>query len=238
EGVVVKTELDLEKRLPTLPNTPSSAYPMSIIGDSLPRHHPLDMEQLNSHFSTTTIGTEMDPTSRVFNERSHFSAWTTRSDTSSVIVDTSIPVPSLDRNVLLGDSSPRLVHAAKEPFLPASLSYSSMSSSTSTTPSSICGNMDAAFVDHEDIAPTARSVHVATSPSQIQHYSLPKCDYQSQKTLKAPSRASPEGFSDNAPLSDNDQQPSINSHCNELIHSESMQRLLDELSYLSGIIQQ
>lgn len=238
EDVLVRTELDLEKRLPTLPNTPSSAYPMSIIGDSLPCHQPLDMDQLNSHFSATTVDTQMHPTSRALNERSHFSAWTTTSDTSSIFVDTSEPVPSLDRNGYLGGGRPRLDHAVEELFLPASFSYSSMTSSTSTTPSSVCGNMDTESADHEEAAPSARFSHVAALPNQIQHYSLPDYGYQSQNTLKSPSRKSPEGFSGSATISDIEHQTTINGHGNEIIHSESMQRLLDELSYLGGMIRQ
>ncbi|RMZ88507.1 hypothetical protein DV736_g4263, partial [Chaetothyriales sp. CBS 134916] len=50
--------LDLEKRLPTLPNTPSSAYPASLTESEEGSKVALNIEHEQSHFSSTTIDTD------------------------------------------------------------------------------------------------------------------------------------------------------------------------------------
>ena len=54
--IMIEADPDTEKRLPTLPNTPSSAYPVSEIEDSPMRLPPQQapLEEI-SHFSSTTI---------------------------------------------------------------------------------------------------------------------------------------------------------------------------------------
>ncbi|KAK5945637.1 hypothetical protein PMZ80_002842 [Knufia obscura] len=234
EDMPSMAELDLEKRLPTLPNTPSSAYPMSISGESPPRRQPLDIEQLESHFSATTIGTEMCSMSRAFHEKSHFSAWTTTSDTSSIHVDTSVPVPSLDGRNQMKNSRFHAETAANEPSLPASFSYSSMTSSTSTTPSTSNFCTDAEFAELD----ASRAAQVVALPSQVQHYTLPEYDCRSQTTLKPASPRPLAGFVHNTSSMHTDRDVAINNREDDIVHSESMQRLLDELSYLSDMIQQ
>ena len=238
EDSATKSELNLEKRLPTLPNTPSSAYPMSVNGDSPPRHHFLDMHQLESHFSATTIDTEAHTMSRAFNGKSHFSAWTTASDTSSIFVDSSEPIPPFNRSIFMESAKSHGANAANEPFLPGSLSYSSMTSSASTTPSISYIDTDAEFSEFEAARASAGGTNAATPQSQVQHYSLPEHESKSHTTLKAPSQQSMGCIPLDVPFSNTDQQTPISSHGDEVIHSESMMRLLDELSYLSDIIQQ
>ena len=77
----------MEKRLPTLPNTPSSAYPVSEIEDSPMHGIGLPKAPIGkSHFSVTTIDTNESRTDSSAPYKSHFSTWTTSSDQSSAIM--------------------------------------------------------------------------------------------------------------------------------------------------------
>lgn len=85
--VSIQEETGTNKRLPTLPNTPSSAYPVSDIDESpmkLPVTYPVGMDQ--SHFSTTTFDTDTDCLVSDTPLQSHFSAWTSTTDNSSRIL--------------------------------------------------------------------------------------------------------------------------------------------------------
>ena len=79
-----QSALDLEKRLPTLPNTPSSAYPSSFADGDLQHLGPVDMMNLQSHFSCTTIDSEAYTNSYIYNDNSRFSDWTDAPATSAV----------------------------------------------------------------------------------------------------------------------------------------------------------
>lgn len=226
-----KAELDLEKRLPTLPNTPSSAYPASMIEVSPPRHSVLQLGILDSHFSTTTIDTEPHLLSMAVNERSRFSAWTTSTETSSdsIYIDTSVPLPPIyHRRNSFTELSEKLSESPRDTFLSSALSFTSIDSSASTTPSTTLLDVDAEF----EAAQLAMG-----HPGQIPHYSLPMCDHSSQTTIKALSQEPIRGRTGNPSIMGLSEQASIEHHNNEIVHSESMQRLLDELSYLSEMIQ-
>lgn len=224
-----KVELDLEKRLPTLPNTPSSAYPASMVEVTPPRQSMLHLGLLESHFSSTTIDSEPNLLSMALNERSHFSAWTTSTDTSSIHVDTSIPLPTLyHRRDSFTELSKQMSESPGETFLSSALSFTSIDSSNSTTPSTSLLDIDAEF----EAAQLAMG-----HPSQIPKYSLPECDYSSQTTIKAHSQEPLRGRSGNPSIVTLSQEANANAHESEIVHSESMQRLLDELSYLSDMIQ-
>lgn len=226
-----KAELDLEKRLPTLPNTPSSAYPASMVETSPPRHPKPQPAILDSHFSSTTIDTEPHLLSMALNQKSHFSAWTTTTDTSSIRIDTSVPLPALyHRRDSFTNSSNILAESPSEAFLSSALSFTSIDSSVSTTPSTTLLDVDAEF----EAAQLAMGY-----PHQIPHYSLPECDYSSQTTIKPHSQEPLRGRSGNPSIVGLSEQANISHHHhnNEILHSESMQRLLDELSYLSDMIQ-
>lgn len=234
QGALTKLELDLEKRLPTLPNTPSSAYPLSFNEDSPRRYPGMEDELLNSHFSATTIDTEYHPLSAAYKERSHFSAWTTTTGTSSVFFDESVPpLPEFPGAFLSEDGQLHLESPTRDDFLSSNIGYSSVSSSVSTTPSTSILDTDAEF---EAAMYRAQSTMPGTATSQIQHYSLPEYDYASQTTLKAPFEES-RGRSRHPVYLNVDKQNVQNSQNNQIIHSESMQKLLDELSYLSDMIQ-
>lgn len=224
-----KVELDLEKRLPTLPNTPSSAYPASVDEGSPSRDIELPLANLESHFSATTIDTEPNLLSVALNERSHFSAWTTTTDSSSVFIDTSVPMPEMRdlRDSIAG--SPRTeTGSPKGDFLQSILTFSSISSSISTTPSTSFLDVDAEF----EAAQLAMG-----HPSQVPQYSLPESDYSLQTGFKALSQQPFRGRSRNPSIVGLTQQTEPSPRGDEIVHSESMQRLLDELSYLSEMIQ-
>lgn len=207
-----KLELDLEKRLPTLPNTPSSAYPASLADGSPERRFSVDLENLDSHFSATTIDTTPNAFSMTIDQQSHFSAWTTTSDATSFFTDDSVPLPRLrcvQSSVSEINDSP-----TTEILLSSTLSHSSVRSSTSTTASTSFMDTDAEF---EAAALSAGLSLDGKTP----YYSLPENEFSSTLTLKAQLH----------------EQVSIGPRQDEIVHSESMQRLLDELSYLGELIQ-
>lgn len=219
-------KVDLEKRLPTLPSTPSSAYPASLIDDSPQRRFSMDLENLQSHFSATTIDTSSNVLSMSMNERSHFSAWTTTTDTSSIFVDNTIPLPKLQ---FMEDKSNHVSESpTTETFLTSSMSYSSMCSSISTTPSTSFIDTDAEF---ETAVLSAR----LRPDNKVPHYSLPEDEISSTTTLKAQLREPIRGRDGNPAFY---QQDTMRPRRGQIVHSESMQRLLDELSYLGEMIQQ
>lgn len=229
-----RAELNLEKRLPTLPNTPSSAYPISLLGDSPQRRPQPEMQQLESHFSATTIDTEYHPLSMALKERSHFSAWTTTTGTSSIFNEESVPpLPEFPIHLQLEDQQLHSESPTDMSFITSTKSYSSISSSVSSTPSTSILDTDAEF---EAALVKTRPALTATVASHIPHYSLPEYDYASQTTIKAPPEES-RGRSGNPAFLPIGEQNRAKSRGDEIVHSESMQRLLNELSYLSDMIQ-
>ncbi|KAK5080370.1 hypothetical protein LTR05_008617 [Lithohypha guttulata] len=193
-AAIAKMSIDLQKRLPTLPNTPSSAYP-----------------------PITTIDTDADL------ERSHFSAWTTTTNAPSVFINSSVPLP-LPRNP--APCNPAKIDAPQiTGFLPSFDSLASMSSSTSSTPSISFFDIDTEFENAQN--PTKH---------QPPQYSLPEDDYKSP-IISKPTFESFRGRAGNPAIMNTEQHSSVNSDHAEIVHSESMQRLLAELSYLSDMIQ-
>lgn len=240
---------DLGKRLPTLPNSPSSAYPPSSIADDSPRQRfEEELANLQSHFSATTIDTESYTNSYINNEQSRFSDWscsTTRlsptSDCAISIIDLEPMSPTVELDNTLREVNPTLMAGQDEQkdnpeargysapttdALPSAFSFSTISSiASSAAPSShidLDGAKDADF-----------------SWSKFQHYSLPTDETESTATFKQV--ASPKHVS---PLvleaADRDQgfQSQLTSYDGSTMpHSSSMQQLLDELSYLGDMIQ-
>ena len=84
--VRIESEADIDKRLPTLPNTPSSAYPVSEIDDSPMRQPPKPAPAPEaSHFSSTTIDSEASHHVPIPPPpQSCFSSWTTSTEKSSM----------------------------------------------------------------------------------------------------------------------------------------------------------
>lgn len=234
--------LDLEKRLPTLPNTPSSAYPPSIC-DEPAECGSYEIENLRSRFSNTTIGTESYTNSYIQNNQSRFSDWTdctTRASPKSEyesILDFEPMSPPTDAESEFGDNKhnrsdagldfdlDRAEHSAtKQDGLPSAISFSTVSSDISATPSS---RVDLGSVTNARV-----------SRSKFQHYSLPTAESGSGATLKPAPTAEHV-----TPLVVGDHRtgafrPPIGAFDESSIsHSTSMKELLNELSYLGGMIQ-
>lgn len=100
-----------------------------------------------------------------------------------------------------------------------------MSSSTSSTPSISFFDIDTEFENAQN--PTKH---------QPPQYSLPEDDYKSP-IISKPTFESFRGRAGNPAIMNTEQHSSVNSDHAEIVHSESMQRLLAELSYLSDMIQ-
>ncbi|KIW43831.1 uncharacterized protein PV06_04893 [Exophiala oligosperma] len=242
--------LDLEKRLPTLPNTPSSVYPPSSADDSPSQQHQgIDLQNLNSRFSSTTIETGSHVDSYINNERSHFSDWTIsttrispRSEYASSLLDFEPMSPPLESELDYGDcQSIEVIEPARNPHeyktsthtesaqagMPTALSISTLSSvASSATPSS-----------HVDLD-SARDADF--SWGKFQHYSLPTEDGASGVTVKSAvttEQVAPLVVGEHNRPNEFQSQGAVLGG-SSLPHSTGMQELLDELSYLSGMIQQ
>ncbi|KEF56544.1 uncharacterized protein A1O9_06732 [Exophiala aquamarina CBS 119918] len=244
-----KNGLDLEKRLPTLPNSPSSAYPpSSIAGDSPRQRFEEELANIQSHFSATTIDTESYTNSYINNNQSRFSDWTSSttrfsptSDYAASVTDLEPMSPSVELDHTMKEVNPVFVAGKNEQkidseargytaptadALSSAFSFSTISSiASSAGPSS-----------HTDLD-SAKDADF--SWSKFQHYSLPTDESESNATFKQ--AASPKNVS---PLvleaADRDQgfQPPLASfNGSTMPHSTSMQQLLDELSYLGDMIQ-
>ncbi|KIW88241.1 uncharacterized protein Z519_11352 [Cladophialophora bantiana CBS 173.52] len=244
----VRGALDLEKRLPTLPNTPSSAYPPSVVDAPLIGDDSDDIVNLRSHFSSTTIETESYRESYIHHGHSRFSDWTDGTTTLSpqselassildfepispipeVALDLSIDNPINASNQITGQdhSEEKCSSASKQDGLPSALSFSTVSSFASTTPNS-----------HVDLD-SAKDGHF--SWTSFQHYSLPSEDVGSglmHKPTSLPKHVAPLVVDENHRMGM--YQPQAASYNDSTIpHSTSMQQLLAELSYLGGMIQQ
>lgn len=100
-----------EKRLPTLPNSPSSVLDAELRAIDA-RYRPIDMELLRSHFSDDTSGIASTLyESRSPQEKSRFSEWSTDTELVSPASMTSDSTFNVDQ---LSNSSPLLHQAAEE----------------------------------------------------------------------------------------------------------------------------
>ncbi|KAI1609461.1 hypothetical protein EDD37DRAFT_157678 [Exophiala viscosa] len=242
-------QLDLEKRLPTLPNTPSSAYPPSCVGDSPSLQLGADIEHLQSHFSSTTIetGSRVDSYAKI--EHSHFSDWTcstTRisalSENASSIIDlepmsppadegfdfTNIPAIGLvDHGAHQGVMKAGGYPKPKPDGLPSASSLSTISSVASSATASSYPDLDG-------------PMEKGSTWGKFQHYRLPSEDVGSGVTLKALDTANIAKplVVDGHHRATHLQNPGCGFVEPTIPHSTTMQQLLDELSYLGGMIQQ
>ena len=231
---------DLEKRLPTLPNTPSSVYPASIADEDTQEAGLADVGVPGSHFSCTTIDSEAYINSYICNDNSRFSDWTDapkqlspRSPCASSILDfesLSPPAePALEHPADIAnnvDGQPEHEqgsnHASQQHGLPSASSFSTVNSvASSAAPSS--------YAD-PDSAKSGRF-----SWSKFQHYSLPSEEPGSGITIKPAPTTEHAG----AVVADEQERAHVAGRPElAIVHSSSMQELLEELSYLGGMIQQ
>ena len=240
---------DLEKRLPTLPNSPSSAYPPSAAEGHQSRGS-MEMDNLQSHFSTTTIDTSSSVRSSPRDEvPARFSGFSSNyaNTTSSSMYATSViddePMSALleagaitprSKGMRREDSdtdfeqTPPDAHLPRNDSLPIMLSSSVVSSTTvsslSTSPS--------------DYAPSEGNWgRVDPERFRYQHYQLPTQDHASEVTLKETGQE----HHDRADHPGGDGEVTLPKACvgtsqATLPHSTNMQQLLHELSYLGDMI--
>jgi hypothetical protein len=249
--------LCLEKRLPTLPNTPSSAYPPSL--DNSPSKGLLQLSKMQedvfmSHFSNSTVSDQSTTDSIQVVERSHFSAWTTSTLAESpdslhlscfpskfeeeVLTATAVMVQDLPPREQILD--PRIHEEAPMGFLAHTdslplTSNSTIASSASTSPMS--EQFEEIFTRKfsDDTATTLDKTHSRYE----QTYQLPLDEPHST----IPSKPM---FQDFVNTVNNARGPGRHEmhhvepdHTTSplLPHSESMQQLIDELSYLRTLIE-
>lgn len=240
-----RNAVDLEKRLPTLPNTPSSAYPPSINEEVTQQD---DLPNNQSHFSSTTVDTDSYTDSYIFDDSSRFSEWTDAttklspqsdytpsmadfepiSPPADLILDSSSEklFDTVNENELRKGPGPEQNVVSKQDGLPSASSFSTTSSIASS-----------AMEDSHNDPDSAKSGHF--SWSRFQHYSLPAEETGSGITLKPDPTAEHVAALVGDEHNRDAYQPQVVSHPDPTIpHSTSMQQLLDELSYLGGMIQQ
>jgi hypothetical protein len=232
---------NLEKRLPTLPNTPSSAYPPSTIFSES-----VDIDILQSHFSSTTIDDSGDEEGVTTPDSMRFSNWSASyasTDHSSYYAESLIdeePMSALlsSRSVKVEKPSsaepPEL--PPRQPNMATAISSSSMSTASSVSaPPSPSGSTMVRIASSG--SQTQRKTSESSCRFQYQHYRLPVSELGSEVTIKSP-QSRREGAvqipSSFELASDTVAAPLERSAA----RSAAMQQLMDELSYLGGMIHQ
>lgn len=233
------TQQDLaEKRLPTLPNSPSSAYDPSLIENSPTKSLADELQQLDSHFSNWTMTTSPNASPQKAGQ-SHFSDCTYISASYSPTSNyNSIFDPqraSAVSNVGSSPEQPQLFDgpsAPDTPFMP-SKHDSMISQNTYSLPSeSTCSSLST-YQSSTASSPIAESFGLGLgfnpdkrNAGHFQGYQLPD---NSEATIKQyPARV--------AVRRQLSSDQFVNKS-NDLQHTSSMQRLIDELSYLGDMIQ-
>jgi hypothetical protein len=257
----------LEKRLPTLPNTPSSAYPPSIYSDSPAKQLDKQIEALQSHFSNSTM--ESVPT---FGDDepcpgiSHFSSWTMSTETSSQgsnysgkqsecgsdsMHHTRMSSFSVLSSPFESKSAETLVPElpARSPEqLTSTTSCSTISSTLSTSPSS--PESESFEFEHNSLDTNVNNaIPQASTPTHLQAYRLPDLSPEGNgpsTCVKATPQEHfpPHDLAFTSPMKSEFEiqpVPTIQNKHDKLdstfAHSQTMQQLLQELSYLGDLIQ-
>lgn len=257
----LKEESVFEKRLPTLPNTPSSVYPPSIYSDLPAKKLEKELESLQSHFSISTVDSHPTSPDESCPGISHFSTWTTSTGLSSrgsdySRKDSAYDAESLHRTHMssfsaLGspfESRPVETSVPVEPShqkpeqLASTTSYSTFSSALSISSSSPASES----FDFEHISP---DTIVSGKPKNIQAYRLPDLSPNANGPLTSAKTAPHDRFPIHglefaSPLKSEFEVPPVSigqtkhdRFGSTFAHSESMQQLLEELSYLGDMIQ-
>ncbi|KPI38914.1 uncharacterized protein AB675_5810 [Cyphellophora attinorum] len=241
---------DLSKRLPTLPNTPSSAYPPSTIFSES-----VNIEVLQSHFSSTTIDTTPSEGDGLTPNSLHFSVGTGRLDLTSLYCDSVIVDEPMSSLLASFPATPKRT-GDKERFdetefedtpqrscQPNGTLGLSTSFSTSTVSSVSTASVPASPTeDYEQTAlpqsPLERKGSDTSNRFQYHHYRLPSSALGSEITLKSPTTKR-EGFVHVSPgLPYELDVPEGSADTTLMAHSTGMQQLMEELSYLGGMIHQ
>ncbi|KAL9621637.1 MAG: hypothetical protein Q9160_003889 [Pyrenula sp. 1 TL-2023] len=236
---VASTQQDLaEKRLPTLPNSPTSAYDPSLIDNSPTKSLSDELQQLDSHFSNWTMTTSPG-TSPQKAGQSHFSDCTYISVSYSPTLNyNSVFDPQRASSVSNCGSSPEQPQLFDGPSAPDTPSMPSkhdsmISQNTYSLPSeSTCSSLST-YQSSATSSPIAENFGLGLgfnpdkrNAGHFQGYQLPD---NSEATIKqCPARVAVR------------RQLSTDlfvNKPNDLQHTSSMQRLIDELSYLGDMIQ-
>jgi hypothetical protein len=253
----------LEKRLPTLPNTPSSAYPPSIYSDTPAQQLDKEIETLQSRFSNSTMDSVPSSRDGPCHGNSHFSAWTTTTGVSSRGSDYSRVQSDYDtKSVHRADpssfsalespfesrSAETLVPAFQRPEpLAFATSCSTVSSTLSTSPSSL----ESESFEFENLSIDTGAMGEKPqrlNPGHVQAYRLPDLSPDANGPLTCvkttpQEQLPPHGLDFASPLKSEFEMSRVSireakhDQISEFPHSESMQQLLQELSYLGNMIQ-
>lgn len=246
--------VDLGKRLPTLPNTPSSAYPPSTIFSES-----IDINALQSHFSSTTIDTSVSEDDIGTPESARFSGWSDAAVSAghssyrtesfiedrpmSTLMGLRIVTPTKEQMQTCAETETDFEDTPQQPPPPRGViklatAVSSSTMSTSSTPSMPASPTGS---DQEELLETsALTGQLDESPArfQYQHYRLPVDDSSSEITLKSPLAKREAVMEVPRALPFSSQVPTSNSSAAPIAHSITMQELMDELSYLGEAIHQ
>ena len=259
--------VDLEKRLPTLPNTPSSAYPPTSATATYISNSSIDLEALQSHFSCTTIDTSMSEDPSVTTESTEETDWSNdyttdcsmpnsgftdnsliESEPMSALVDGDMMTPTHEQFSRMRNLEAGLninTHSQRMPERDMSSATTFSSSMMSSTTASSLASSPSQYANEDDH--WHQPIHRTTSVErfQYQHYRLPVGDYGSEITLKQPAKAlkpdvPPTAQPSSAMVGIRRQDTGDQNKQNqgELTHSTTMQELMNELSYLGNMINQ
>lgn len=244
--------LALDKRLPTLPNTPSSAYPPSPVSSPSSPRFSQQIQNLGNRFSSSSPTNELPHANAIdyLNEKSHFSAWTTMTVESTSPICYSLREVGQDEDVHSPQGTefseqgaaaePDVTNKDRRKYVRSIALSSTVSCSTMTSSST------SPFLSHFDLTGLENNpkrdqdMPILSSPeqSQAQTYQLPVDTQQSAALVK---EIREDGLfhstiSSLSVPSVSQHEPDPSSVRAEMLHSESMQQLIDELSYLSEMI--
>jgi hypothetical protein len=245
--------LNLEKRLPTLPNTPSSAYPPSTIF-----RESVDIDALQSHFSSTTIDTSDGEEYNSSPESFRFSNWSASYPsaghssyyTESFIDEepmsaarfTKVTTPIRETTTADAEYITDFEDTPQPPALPARTVKltTAISSSSMSTASNLSMPASPSYSEHDETL-IASSFEIEEPMSagrfKYQHYRLPEDEFGSEITLKSPI-GKRDGLME-VPPHLGVAEAAQTSHRNSFAaHSSTMQQLMDELAYLGDMIHQ
>lgn len=238
-----------EKRLPTLPNSPSSAYDPSFIENSPTKSLSEDLQQLESHFSSWTTTTTSSGTSPPNADRSHFSnctyistSYSPSSNYNSVLkaqrlASIADDIPSSPEQSQLSDHS----SASVSPMLSSKHTSVASDDGCGLPSESTCSSIST-YNSSSGSSPTTESSGLGLEfhgdkrhAGHFQGYKLPD---DSEATIKAyptfPSDAQP---ITRLALQRHGSEKDVLGTPSELQHTSSMQKLINELSYLGDMIQ-
>lgn len=242
------------KRLLTLPNTPSSAYPACANFKKLPGEPARAPEAVEANLSKIAVS-DTCPSSAF---QSHFSQWTgtsassyASSQWSSVLFDGKSPAFSQGTAPSSHVTSPYELASLRSPDavkrrdalsaadaerMPSVISSSTISSYDNTSPASPASETSdsARYLKDE---PTSLQKRYGMLLSSFESYKLPD-DYQTSGP--PPKRDSPyimERVPRHVPQGHARKQSRRNATPEDVLHSTTVQQLMDELSYLGRVIE-